>query len=76
MEDRSMEAIATKHLVVLAYEKIEGDKVITVNCRDYDHYSRLPECVSVEGELFGKTGWNSDKCNAYYKTNMRLARSI
>ena len=46
---------------------------LVVDCRDFDHYKLLPDVVSFEGAIYGKTGWNSDNGAAYYRNAPRLA---
>lgn len=62
------------YLLVLQVQTIEGNVCAMVNCRDYDHYSFLPEVVSHHGRLLGKTGWNSDTQRAHYQSNAPMVR--
>lgn len=52
------------------------ERVITVDCADYDAYKRLPRAVSIGNDIFGLTGWNSDLEIACYKTGELLAKPI
>jgi len=45
-----------------------------VPCADYDAYRDLPAGIEFEGREYGLTGWNSDTCNAYYRTSRKFAR--
>jgi hypothetical protein len=72
----NMQAKATQLIAVLSYVSIEGENIIEVECRDYDHYKSLPEVVDVSGELFTRTGWNSDTQLACYKSNRKVAYPV
>jgi hypothetical protein len=57
----------------------DGVKFIEVCCQDSDAYCNLPDCIlGVFNEnkpvhTYGKTGWNSDRNIAYYKSNAPYA---
>lgn len=55
---------------------IGDDFCCIVQCDDYDHYRRLPAAVSFEDRLLSRTGWNSDLHQAYYKSNVLLAKKV
>lgn len=60
---------------------IEGVHCVAVNCDGYDTYKHLPAAVRFEEptgvyRLLGKTGWNSDKNEAYYQSNAMLAKVV
>lgn len=55
---------------VLAIEGLpDGVKVAIVSCPDYDAFSALPGAVEIGPDVYGKTGWNSDRQVAYYRTD-------
>jgi hypothetical protein len=58
---------------VNSYHYIAGDRIIETDCHDYAQYSTLPEVVTYQGRLFGKTGWSSDTGRACYKSAARIA---
>lgn len=66
-----MKAQAEKGIVITAAYLVEG--VLETNCNDYDHYKSLPDVVSYGGELYGKTGWSSDRHYACYKRDAKVA---
>jgi len=68
-----MKAYRVDAIGVLRYEVVDGVGVLVTSCRDYDEYSQLPQVVRYEGEVLGKTGWNSDRGIAYYQTKCRVA---
>jgi hypothetical protein len=68
-----MKAIATNYIKVLSHQSVEGETFVEVNCRDYDHYASLPDVVEVNGQLLARTGWNSDRDVAYYKSGCLIA---
>lgn len=53
---------------------VEGNTCVVVHCDDYDHYKRLPQVVSYNGILCGKTGWNSDTNRAHYQSNATIVK--
>jgi hypothetical protein len=61
-----------QYLTVVRAEVIEGRTCVMVNCLDHDHFKRLPEVVSYNGHLLGKTGWNSDTQYAHYQSNATI----
>lgn len=62
------------YLVALETGVVEGVTCVSVACTDYDHFRKLPAAISHNGILCGKTGWNSDKHQAYYQSNATLVR--
>jgi len=68
-------SIATKVMgVVITSEASRGSLVIlTTRCDDYDHFASLPDVVQYNGQIFGKTGWNSDSEKAYYRNDAKVA---
>ncbi len=46
-----------------------GVKVITVSIEDF--YTS-PHAIEYDGEVYGRTGWNSDKYIAYYRTDKKV----
>lgn len=69
-----MKAQAENAIVITAAYLVEG--VLETNCNDYDHYKSLPQVVSYCGEMYGKTGWSSDKHYACYKRNVAIAKAL
>ena len=53
-----------------------GLKCITTPCADWLELRILPSAVVFEGRLYGKTGWNSDKHVAHYRTDAQIATPI
>jgi hypothetical protein len=43
---------------------------------DYDAYRALPRVVSIGGQVYTATGWNSDRGEAYYKRNRTIAKKV
>jgi hypothetical protein len=52
-----------------------GVKVVMIDCCDYYDFTQKPHAVSYEGQVYGRTGWNSDKMIAYYRTDKKVAFS-
>jgi hypothetical protein len=55
---------------------IEGDSIIEVRCPNYETFSGLPSVLEFEGRLHGRTGWNSDRGLACYKTSAPIAKIV
>lgn len=68
--------IETGYLHIITAGDIEGVLCLITDCHDYDHYVSLPEAVTYNGVLCGKTGWNSDKGRVYYQSDAALARVV
>ena len=41
---------------------------------DWESVKRLPEVLEFEGDIFVRTGWNSDTGRAYYRNHMLVAK--
>ena len=66
------QAIIESIVVTQSYD-YEGVGFLCTFCHDYDQFAQLPAGVMFEGRSFGKTGWNSDRCVAYYRTDRKFA---
>lgn len=53
-------------LTIIRIESIEGDKIIVCSL-DGHSYLDFPGTLHYLGDLFVKTGWNSDRNEVYYK---------
>ena len=61
-------------LVTTVVTKVSGQqRVVTIRCADYAARSLLPAAISVEGQVLGITGWDSDRCVAFYKSDITIA---
>ena len=69
---KTAQAIINSVTVVQAYDW-QGVGYLGTYCQDYDHFAQLPAGVMFEGREFGKAGWNSDRCVAYYRTDRKFA---
>lgn len=63
-------------IVILHAQAIGNELVLETNCSDFDAYKALPDVVSYEGIVCGKTGWNSDRGHGYYKSTAKVALPI
>tara|TARA_Y100000114_G_scaffold111054_1_gene104806 strand:- start:369 stop:590 length:222 start_codon:yes stop_codon:yes gene_type:complete len=72
-----MKAQAIKNAInIIRVETLpNGVKVIITECVDHKDFKRLPKAVSLNGETFGLTGWNSDKFIAYFRSDKLVALS-
>ncbi len=62
------------YIVVACRGQLPSAEVLEVDCKSADLFDSLPAVVSFQGRLFGKTGWNSDRNRAYYRTDALIAR--
>ena len=53
----------------------DGVKVVTLDCRDWAGFGQSPSALEYDGEVFGRTGWNSDRCVVYYRSDKKVAFS-
>ena len=53
-----------------------GVGVVMLDCANSDELARLPKAIEVDGVRYGRTGWNSDHCVAYYRTDAQLAKPL
>lgn len=68
------EQIMLKEFIITGEEILpDGVKVLITSCNDFNHYDNLPAIVAYDRYLYGKTGWNSDKCVAYYRDDAKIA---
>ncbi len=63
-------------IVLHAVHKIDGDIVLETACETQETYNKLPQVVSCCGIVCGKTGWNSDRGYACYKSTAAIAHTI
>jgi len=66
--------IEKDYLTIKHSAKIDGITCCVVDCLDYDNFKTLPPAISYNNTLCGKSGWNSDKSEAYYQSNTPLVR--
>jgi hypothetical protein len=57
---------------ILAVEKFGELTVASTTCNDFNAYLDLPDAIEVEGKVLGKTGWNSDRSVAYFRSDAKL----
>ncbi len=70
MKAKALEnAISVRTAVTLP----DGVKVVTIDVADYIDFIRTPHAVEYNGQVYGRSGWNSDKCIAYYRTDITPA---
>lgn len=61
--------------VIQSHETMpDGAMVVTISLADgFESYKRLPQALSYDGRLYGKTGWNSDLMVCYYRDDAAMA---
>jgi len=42
----------------------------------YDEVKTLPRVLEYDGQIFARTGWNSDSGNVYYMTGTKIAKGV
>ena len=58
---------------IILCERMDDVLVVGTSCRDADDFVRLPRAVEFDGKLLGRSGWNSDRCLAYYRSDRAVA---
>ena len=66
-------ATAVNAVPVLSRENFDGITCVLVSCPTQETLSKLPTAIRYEGLVLGRTGWNSDSCVAYYRSDAALA---
>jgi len=66
--------VEKEHMVAELVGNFDDVTCVVVHCQDYDHFRKLPQVVSYQGILCGKTGWNSDTNRAHYQSNASLVK--
>lgn len=54
----------------------DGIGLLTVGCTDYADFVMAPPALRFEGKVYGRSGWNSDKCESYYRTDCHVAYAV
>jgi len=47
-----------------------------VAANDYDAFAAMSDVIEIDNELFGKTGWNSDTGEVFYRSDAMFARAF
>ena len=74
--------LAVKNSILVDVYKYEGVCWAVADLHGECHYDlwqmyqKLPNVIEVEGRLYGKSGWDSDKEKAYYRTDMIIAKGV
>jgi len=66
--------VEPEYLVAEMVAEIDHIVCIMVHCQDYEHFRSLPQVLSHNGILCGKTGWNSDTNRCCYQSNAQLVK--
>ncbi len=53
----------------------DGVRVVTIDVADYEGFARSPHAIEYDGELYGRSGWNSDRYEVYYRSDRIAAHS-
>jgi hypothetical protein len=77
MPNKSKKATRVDLLQIVQYGRLpDGVHIVEVPCADHDAYLKLPKGLSFEDRTYGLSGWNSDRCVAYYRTDRLVARPL
>lgn len=69
--------IKTNYIPIQDYGTLpNGVHIIEIPCQDYETKKRLPRAIEYQGRLYGCSGWNSDRCVAYYRTDCDVAKVL
>ena len=60
-------------IVIQIAEWHSNELILETYCRDYEHYTQLPDVVVYQNVECGKTGWSSDRQYACYKSGVAIA---
>jgi hypothetical protein len=53
----------------------DGVKVVTLDCADWMDFIRTPNAINYDDQVYGCSGWNSDRCVVYYRSDKKVAFS-
>lgn len=75
-------SIVTDAILINRVESTGRTKCLVVKLKETEHwemfceYQKLPSVVEFEGIVYGRSGWNSDTGEAYYKPDVVVARIL
>ena len=75
-ETKRLSAQTVSAITITAVHKLNGETVLETTCNDYEEYQKLPQVVSYEGIICGKTGWSSDRNYACYRSSAKIAKVV
>lgn len=79
MIKEAQQAIATPRpdlIPMMAVELLpDGIAVAMTRCADHDAFVKLPEAVEIGDIAYRKSGWNSDRGVAYYRTDAIMGKA-
>jgi len=68
------QAIEARSLRVVEADTLPNAvRYLTVYVNDAADFLQLPTAVSYEDKVYGKSGWDSDRLVAFYRTDVSLA---
>ena len=53
-----------------------GVKVVKLDVADYIDFIRKPHAIEYDGEIYGRSGWNSDAHVAFYRSDVQPAFAV
>ena len=71
------ETVALERITIVSADRLpDGVHVVTVDCDGPSAFARLPRALMFDGREYGRTGWNSDRFVAYYRTDAKTAEAL
>jgi hypothetical protein len=70
------QATTVNAITLTAIHRLGSETVLETDCSDFDAWQALPQVVSYNGIVCGKTGWSSDTGKACYKSTASIATVI
>ena len=64
------------YISVLSSQILQSVSCLVVSCVSAANFAALPVALLHNDKVHGKTGWNSDHCAAYYRTDANLAKVV
>lgn len=68
--DRTAQVIGNAISIYTACTLPDGVGYLEIPCVDYEDLQELPDAVLYRGQTYTRTGWDSDRCVACFKTNL------
>lgn len=72
-----MKTCTPENQIPILYEERRGSLIVLMlRCANYLEFKRLPDSVQYHNQVFGKTGWNSDRGVAYFRNDVKLVSAL
>jgi len=54
----------------------DGVQVVQLDVADYMDFIRSPHAIEYDGQVYGRSGWNSDRHVVYYRSDVLPAIAL